>query len=52
MLLIGLINMTNKILELILSVAILLNVFTHNIQMAILLGVLLLLRKVSSKNES
>ena len=44
--------MINKTLELILSVAILLNVFTHNIQMAILLGVLLLLRKVSSKNES
>jgi|APGre2960657423_1045063.scaffolds.fasta_scaffold166355_1 hypothetical protein len=44
--------MINKIIELILIVAIMVNVFMQNIQMAIFLGVLLLLRKVSNRNDS
>ena len=50
--LIGSINMINKIIELILSIAILVNIFNQNIQMAILLAVLLVLRKVTSKNDT
>jgi hypothetical protein len=50
--LIGSINMINKIIELILSIAILVNIFNQNIQMAILLAVLLVLRKVTSKNDA
>jgi hypothetical protein len=44
--------MINKIIELIIIVAIMVNIFTQNIQMAIFLGVLLLLRKVSNRNDS
>lgn len=41
-----------KLIELLLSIAILMNIFTHNIQMAMFLTLLLILRKVSTRNES
>ena len=44
--------MINKIIELALIFGILFNVYVKNIQVAILLGILLILKKVSNKNDS